>query len=564
MTVRSVANALGMEFDDLKDITLRDLAQAGKDNTNTAMPPAVPAPPYRHAAPSGPWPWMDFDADFDFTTSTAVIEPSWRGYPQSQFGNWTPDQVQRSKMFQKCEANKTSTIYWMDVRDDGTFARSNMGGKGDTMAVGPGQEDGFWDMLITGRPKDIRIRSIFVDDLTSPVLRMLGTRYNIEPFFFTSSINWIPSRYREASIHKESDHITITLPFVRTLRINPRSSPTALTSPPPPSHIPTQIDTQAPFPMNDGNMLFIDLLAIHMVRGVKTSTVISYHPDSTWCRTSAKRLHFLMRLVGESVYWQKIFHKSKDPTFLFLAILWYPLYAWDESLELLHNHSTGLESRVMETNNSIELTRELHILQAHLLYYQALLYNFEASVRFLAKIHNPAMESSDFSDEQRTDSKELMEIESRNLLSEIERLELRRTTLSSRVKNMMDLAFADINIDDNSQTRRLTQATVRDSAAMKQASISYLTMVFLPASLLASVFGMNVMEFNQGSLMTLDRYVEVAISLTLFTVYTVVTLQPYSSFHDPGAPFLRRAVWPILTLCRIMTKTRVKTVEDMA
>ncbi|KAG2357380.1 hypothetical protein BDR07DRAFT_1463573 [Suillus spraguei] len=552
----TAAKALRMQCDDL-NIALQNFAQAGSDSANTPLrPPTVPAPPYRHAAPSGPWPWMDFDVDS--TTSTTVIEPSWRGYPQSQFGNWTPDQVRRSKMLEKCLVNKTSTVYWMDVRDDGIFARSNMGGKGDTMVVGPGQEDGFWDMLITGRPPNIRIRSIFVDDLTSPVLRMLGTRYNIEPFFFTSSINWIPSRYQEASTHKKGDHITITLPFVRTLH-GSRTAPTS----PPLSHLTnTPIDIQASFPMSDGNTLFIDLLAIHMVRGVKTSTVISYHPESTWCRTSAKRLHTLMQLVGGSVHWQKIFDKSKDPTFLFLAILWYALYAWDESLELLYNHSSDLESRVLQTQNNIELTQELHILQAHLLYYQALLHNFEASVRFIAKTQNPAMESSDFSDEQRTVTKELMEAESENLLGEIDRLEMRREKLSNRLKNMMNLAFADINIEDNSQTRRLTQATVRDSAAMKQ--ISYLTMVFLPASLLASVFGMNVMEINEGTFLTLDRYVEVSISLTLFTVYIVITLQPYSSFHDPDAPFLRRAVWPILTLCKVMTKTRVKTEEDMA
>jgi hypothetical protein len=89
-------------------------------------------------------------------------------------------------------------------------------------------------------------------------------------------------------------------------------------------------------------MLFIDLLAIHMVRGIKTSTIISYHPESTWCRTSAKRLHSLMQLVGGSVYWQKIFDKTQDPTFLFLAILWYALYAWDESFELLYNHVSEL------------------------------------------------------------------------------------------------------------------------------------------------------------------------------------------------------------------------------
>jgi len=66
------------------------------------------------------------------------------------------------------------------------------------------------------------VRSLFVDDLTPSVLRMLGTkyvlllarlltlmdlmyRYNIEPFFFTSSINRIPSRYQEAFSHGKGD-----------------------------------------------------------------------------------------------------------------------------------------------------------------------------------------------------------------------------------------------------------------------------------------------------------------------------------------------------------------------
>lgn len=554
MAVRTLAAAFGVRHDDLKDVALQTLT-----DSHTAMPPAVPAPPYRHAAPSGPWPWMDFDVDS--TTSTTVIDPSWRGYPQNQFGNWTPDQVGRSKMLEKCLANKSSTIYWMDVRNDGSFTSPDIGGNGDTTAVGTEHEDGFWDILQGERPENIRVRSIFVDDLTSPVLRMLGTRYNIEPFFFTSSINWIPSRYQEAPVNKTGDHITITLPFVRTLRKNSRSSRSAPISPTPPSQSPnTHINTQAPFPMGDDHLLFIDLLAIHMVRGVKSSTIISYHPESTWCRTSAKRLRSLMQLVGDSVYWQKIFDKSKDPTFLFLAILWYALYAWDESFELLYNHVSELESKVLQSNN-IELTRELHILQAHLLHYQSLLHNFEVSVQFIAKTHNPAMDSSDVSDEQRKESKELMKTESENLLSEIDRLERRRTMLSNRLKNVMDLAFATVNIEDSSETRKLTETTVRDSAAMKQ--ISYLTMIFLPGSLIASVFGMNVTEFNQGARQTLAHYVEATISLTLLTVYIVVTLQTHSSFHDHDAPFLRRAVWPVLTFWKIMHKTKEKTVEDM-
>jgi hypothetical protein len=549
--VRALATAFKVRHDGSEDVALQNT----KDS-NTALPPSVPAPPYRHAAPSGPWPWMDFDVDS--SASTTVIDPSWRGYPQNQFGNWTPDQVGRSKMIEKCLGNKFSTIYWMDVLHNKSFTTPNIGGNGHTMVVGTEHEDGFWDTLQQERPKNVLVRSIFVDDLTAPVLRMLGTTYNIEPFFFTSSINWIPSRYQEAPIHKTGDHITVTLPFVRTLRKGSREAPKSPT--PSSQSINTLINTQAPFPMSDGSMLFIDLLAIHMIRDVKTSTIISYHPESTWCRTSAKGLHSLMQLVGDSVYWQKIFAKTTDPTFLFLAVLWYPLYAWDESFELLYTHVSELESKVLREND-IGLTRELHILQAHLLHYQALLHNFQVSVEFIAKTHNPAMDSSNVSEYQRNESKELMKTESKNLLAEIDRLEKRRGMLTDRLKNVMDLAFSTVNINDSQQTRQLTEATVRDSAAMKQ--ISYLTMIFLPASFLASVFGMNVEEFSSGGYQTLAHYAEVTLSLTLFTIYTVVTLQTQSSFHDRNAPFLRRAVWPILTFQKMMWKTKEKTVEDI-
>jgi len=125
-----------------------------------------------------------------------------------------------------------------------------------------------------------------------------------------------------------------------------------------------------------------------------------------------------------------------------------------------------------------------------------------------------------------------MEKECENLLSEIDRLEKRRGMLSRQLKNVIDLAFANVNI--------------RDSASMRQ--ITYMTMIFLPASLMASIFGMNVMEINPGSLETVDRYVEVTIALTVLTFYIVVTLQTHTSFHEKGATLRRRAAWPILLL----------------
>jgi hypothetical protein len=134
---------------------------------------------------------------------------------------------------------------------------------------------------------------------------------------------------------------------------------------------------------------------------------------------------------------------------------------------LLNTHVQ--ESGVLQDSH-IEVTRELHVLQAHLLHYQSLLTNFRVSVSFIEKTPNPAMESEDL--EQREASRELLEKESENLLGEIERLEKRREMLSSRLKNSTDLAFATVNIEDSRQTRTLTEATVRDSAAMKQVPFS--------------------------------------------------------------------------------------------
>ncbi|OJA15002.1 hypothetical protein AZE42_07800 [Rhizopogon vesiculosus] len=436
----------------------------------------------------------------------------------------------------------------MDVDDDGKFT-TDMKGDGSTSSITPdiGEKshtspvpitnDEFWDMLQRERRGNIRVRSLSVEHLTSPVLCMLGTTYNIEPFFFTSSINWIPSRYQEALSHGKGDHITITLPFVRTIQreLNSRSS-TAPTprSPATPRSLQSlstdnEINTEKPLKMLNGDVLFIDLLAIHMVRSTDKSTIISYHPESRLV-SSAKRLHLLMELVGDSVYWQNIFSKSKDPTFLFLAILWVEviLFKYTQESDVLK------ESRV-------EHTHDLHTLQAHLLHYQSLLHAFQLSVSFIDKTPNPAMESENFFDEQRDVSNELMKKECENLLNEIDRLQKRREMLSKRLKNVMNLAFANVNI--------------RDSASMRQ--VAYMTMIFLPASLIASIFGMNVKEINPGTLGTIVLYAEVTIALTAFIFYVVVTLQTHTSFHKHGASLWKRAVWPIILPGRLWGKLKV-------
>jgi hypothetical protein len=78
--------------------------------------------------------------------ATAVTDAStatkWSGYPQNLFGNWTPDQVQRSQMIMKCSKNQSSTIYWMDVLDDAKFTTPDM-----TMTTTKDSENDFWTML---------------------------------------------------------------------------------------------------------------------------------------------------------------------------------------------------------------------------------------------------------------------------------------------------------------------------------------------------------------------------------------------------------------------------------
>ncbi|KIN96961.1 hypothetical protein M404DRAFT_925566 [Pisolithus tinctorius Marx 270] len=414
---------------------------------------------------------MDFDVD------ESAVEPPypdglpsppdhWKKYPQNLFGNWTPDQVQRSKMLTACSDSQPCLIYNVEVKDDGHFDKA-AGERTTTVTADNAQE--FWEELQQPRPEGIRIRAFFVDNLSLNVLKMLGTTFNIEPFFFSSSANWIPSRYQEDAKADYGDHITVTLPFICSMR-KPGTGPESISSVgsvtsqkhTSPMHEVSEIDTQAPLELTR-EILLQDLLAIHMVRTGESSTIISYHPISNVKKTSAKRLQSLVQRTGDSVYWSKLFAKSRDPTFVFLAILWYALYAWDETFEALYRHINKLESEVLRTND-INLTRELHKVQAYLLHYQQLLQDFHKSVDFVKNTPNPAMECGKDED----DSAKLLKGEADNLLSEISRLEGHRTVLSDRLKNVMKLAFATVNIEESRDMKNLTKASMRDSAAMKQ------------------------------------------------------------------------------------------------
>ncbi|KAF9467131.1 hypothetical protein BDZ94DRAFT_1249633 [Collybia nuda] len=398
--------------------------------------------------------------------------------------------------------------------------------------------------------------------MSGPVLQMLGARYNIEPFFFSSSLNWIPSRYEEEVRPKEGDHITITLTFLKSLedsrgRRNNDSTPSlpgsvssTIGSAERTILVEQMIDTQAPLRLRSSRrLLVLDLLSVHLIRKANGSTIISYHHEMDDHKTTtAKYLQERIRFAGQSVYWQSIFQKSSDPTFVLVVFLWHAMYAWDEALESLYKHICWLETRVINTSDMI-LTQELHIIRAHQLHYSSLLEDFKKTVEFVRTTRNPAMDALEES--ERKYSTDLMDRECHYLLSEIERLEMGRRMQDKRLKNVMNLVFSSVNIGDSKRMQQMTEAAVRDSAAMKQ--IAYLTMIFLPASFVAAVFGMNVKTFAPETAGTLPHYVGAAISLTILTIWIIVAFQSRYIFAE-GTSIWVRLAWPFLLFGKLVKR----------
>ncbi|KAJ7716036.1 hypothetical protein B0H14DRAFT_3901475 [Mycena olivaceomarginata] len=483
------------------------------------MPPRIPHPSHRHGAPSGPWPFLDLDSEIDEDQVADSRQPTpepqhWSKYPQSLFPNWTPAQQKKSGITKVADhVRERCTIHHVYVLDTGIFTR------GEDYVVTQENQEEYWEILKEGVPDDVRVRALFLDNLSGPVLKILGTKFNVEPFFFSSSLNWIPARYQEDV--GEGDHITLTLGFIRCMKnsMSTYPSPTPSYSPTIPTLQSTDqvIDTHGPLHLNSSNRVLLpDILAIHMVRSSDLSTIISYHPPHTHQTTAAHVLRTRLLAAGQSVYWNKIFNStiSADPTFVLLALLWYPLYAFDESLEALYLHICWLEGQVIATNN-MTLTQQLHVVRANLLHYESLLEDFRKTVVFVAETPNPMLENLD-TPETIAFVKDLMRRESANLLDEIARLEQNREMQDHRLKNAMNLAFTSVNLEDSRRMQRLTEAALRDSAAMKQ--ISYLTMFFLPASLAAGIFGMNIDLLTDHTNGTLAHYLAFAVPMTAVTI----------------------------------------------
>ncbi|KAG9226602.1 hypothetical protein CCMSSC00406_0006173 [Pleurotus cornucopiae] len=569
------------------------------------IPNRVPAPSHRHAAPSGPWPWMDLGTPIlpdQLKSERPPVPPPcdhtdcegecWVHYPASRFPNWMENQVRRAKIadaIKLYDRSKPSVLYVVDTDTHGLFHSR------DEVTVTEEKKEDFWNVwLRSKREEGVRTRCLFVENMTGPVLQMLGARYNIEPFFFSSSINWIPARYQEEVRPRRGDHITISLTFLTTapnplknhrtrrqgtgrsidptfydsVTATPKTSRTSLDSAPF-NEEEQVIDTQAPLAVRtiDGEhrILLLDLLAVHFIRDAESSTIISYHPNLEQTEeglppffidrhgTTRQARSYppsqvnlpsappTLSRIGESVYWQNLFSKSPDPTFVLVTYLWHALYAWDEALETLYQYVCYLETQVINTSD-MGMTRELHIIRAHHLHYSSLLKDFAKTVHFVSTTSNPAMDAESVTDEERENSKQWLKTECDNLMSQIERLQKGRKMQDQRLKNVMNLVFSSVNIADSRRMQSLTQAAVKDSAAMKQ--IAYLTMIFLPASFLATVFGMNVHEVTDGGRETVPHYVAGALVLTFATIWIIMAFQSDLSDDERATTVMHRLAWP--------------------
>jgi hypothetical protein len=111
----------------------------------------------------------------------------------------------------------------------------------------------------------------------------------------------------------------------------------------------------------------------------------------------------------------------------------------------------------MDTND-IRMTRELHVIRAHLLHYDSLLVDFRKSVDFVLETRNPALEEN-ADDTQK--EREILEREGQNLLSEIQRLRTTASNQDMRLRNVIDLVcICRLPTTPVSQRRRFIRCSV--------------------------------------------------------------------------------------------------------
>ncbi|KZV92283.1 hypothetical protein EXIGLDRAFT_718560 [Exidia glandulosa HHB12029] len=559
------------------DIITRARSRKDSDAVRTSAAPeslqgrrsAAKEPPInRFASPSCPWPWAgDTESDeaedansplpgsrppspapnHTFTTS------NWRGYPEALFPNWTTSVVERCGIQAMIDAQWAvrCTIYSVDVMDGARVGNlqtvtHNVSTVGSELLPDPTNTIDTIEQLLETRLDDehVRLRCLCVDELSGDVLQMLGSYYRIEPFYFSSAINGIPSRYHESfdpTGTRRGDHMYITLPFLRMTKDATFQPGRESDNQPEVIHagvVEQGINVFEPLVLVSGDKktrhtLKQDMLAVLLVRVVGQQTLITIHPDSA--QDSARKLQKRIFMAGKGIYWGNLMRSVADPIFVLLIVMWSALYAWDEAMLVLYNHITYLETRVIKfTLEDMNLAPQLHAVRAHLLHYDELLEEFEMSLAFLGEVGISQHETDETT---AAAAKKLLKKELSTLSLQVARLRRQRNMQDSRLNNVMKLVLSILNIKE-------TQTSLQHGESMKQ--ITYLTMIYLPASFIASVFGMNVAEIVPQTNGTLAHYFAATIPLAALTVWIAVGVS--SRVEKRNAHMLRHIFWPFFAV----------------
>ncbi|KAF9488541.1 hypothetical protein BDN71DRAFT_1512968 [Pleurotus eryngii] len=224
-----------------------------------------------------------------------------------------------------------------------------------------------------------------------------------------------------------------------------------------------------------------------------------------------------MKMTFENNYWKPRFQDRSEgcdiSRRLPLPFFWYAVRRWDEVSEAV---DTFIES--METVFKSQTAQRLHVLRAHILHSEGLLMRFREILTAI-----------------KTNIKDTIVIaECEKLLQECQRLEFQRKMHEERAKHIIDIMYSH-------SADRAAEASVRDSRDMMQ--VSRLTMLFLPASVMAGIFGINSAVFDAQT--SLIVYLSLTIPLTVVIIWVFVAIQVENYFKNfPRGAWYYRAFWP--------------------
>jgi len=149
------------------------------------------------------------------------------------------------------------------------------------------------------------------------------------------------------------------------------------------------------------------------------------------------------------------------------------------------------------------------------------------------------MDDDAITDEERHFNQQLLFKECGHLMTEIERLQLHKQTLDDRVQNVKQLVYDTVNLGDSKAMKRL----------------SFLTMIFLPGSFMAGIFGMNVIEINPGTYGTMVQYVAATLTLTILTIWIIMAFQNQLTLRDDEGMW-KSLLWPISLVQLFISRSR--------